>query len=113
MTTLVVGTDQRHEALQLANHQRVMQARVKTQLQRREVGLREVLLPVYPAVAGVPLIDIIRWQYASDGRPALEALGHHAVRDGINLMMRAGRASETTRLWVVEHGRHRGRGLGV
>lgn len=82
-------------------------ARVRGDLTSGRVRLQDVLVPPHPAVADVALVDIVRMQWRHAGgraTPALEQLGKFAVRDGVNLMMAAGRASAYSRAWVAEHG---------
>lgn len=85
---------------------------------RRDLGsgrlsLHDVLVPVHPAIADLVLADVVRLQWRSAGRravPALEELGRYALRDRVNLMVAASRASGYSRAWVAEHGSKWARG---
>lgn len=82
-------------------------AMVRRDLITGRVTLADVLSPVDPALADFSLAEVVRLQWSAAGRramPALEELGRYAVRDGVNLMMAAGRASVSSRAWVAEHG---------
>ena len=75
-----------------------------------EVTLADVLLgdQVHPLVVETPLIDVVLMGRAASRRrnaPGMEAFGREAVLEGVNLLLRAGRANEATRRWVVEHAR--------
>lgn len=82
-------------------------ARVRNDLLAGDVTLQELLMPVDPAIANLALAEVVRMQWSSSRRralPTLEELGRLALRDRVNLMMAAGRASGYSRAWVVEHG---------
>ena len=113
MVTLAVRPCDR--ALGIANETRAERAELRSRVRRGTLSLEDVLLPAHPLVAGLPLADVLRWQYHErhTSITALERLGRLAVRDDVNLMIRAGRASESSRRCVVRHGRHRGHGRGV
>lgn len=113
MATLAVR--QCDEARERANEKRAARAELRRDVQSGLLSLEDVLLPVHSLVAGLPLADVVRWQYheRATSVTALERLGRHAVLHGVNLMVRAGRASEKSRTWVAHYGRHRGHGRGV
>lgn len=98
----------REQARELANDRRVALAALRRCVGNGTVTLAGVLLPVHPLVRGMVLADVVRWQYRDrySGCAALEQLGRRAVEDRVNLLMRAGRASEASRRWVAENGRH-------
>lgn len=82
-------------------------AQVRADMVAGRLTLQDVLVPPHPAVAELPLVDVVRLQWSAAGRratPALEELGKSALRDRVNLMMAAGRASGYSRAWVAEHG---------
>lgn len=82
-------------------------ARVRADLIAGRLTLQDVLVPAHPAVADLSLADVMRLQWSQAGRratPALEQLGRLALRDRVNLMVAAGRASGYSRAWVAEHG---------
>lgn len=87
---------------------RAERAMLRARLATGELVLADVLTPVHPLVADLPLAEVARWRCAtSRGRnatPAMEELGRDAVRDKVNLMAAAGRASAYSRGWVAEHG---------
>lgn len=86
---------------------RKAKAQVYADLTTGLLSLQDVLVPVHPALVDLPLVEVVRMQWAKAGRqttPTLEALGRKAVHDGVNLMMAAGRASGYSRAWVAEHG---------
>lgn len=99
MTTL----EQRRAALELANEKRLRIADLRRRIRTEHGALEDVLLNPPEELAGIPIIDIVR--YAYDNRPAktAERLGRLAIRDGVNLLMPLGRASARTREWTAEH----------
>ncbi len=94
-------------ALGMANESRMAKAGVKARLRSGSLSLADVMNDPPPELARALLIDVIRWtrSYGRGGRgPAIEALGRHALRDHVNLMVPLGEASQRSRTWVAEHG---------
>jgi hypothetical protein len=98
----------REQALEIANDRRVALADLRRSVRDGVLTLGDVLLPVHPLVVSIDLVDVVRWQYRDRwaGCAALERLGRRAVEERVNLLMRAGRASETSRMWVAQNGGH-------
>lgn len=100
-----LATRQRTTALQVANARRLQTALMKKQLRTGALPLTTVMSAPPELLAGTPLIDIVRWAYASNRRTAaIEQLGRQAVIDNVNLMVPLGRASAKSRAWVARQG---------
>jgi hypothetical protein len=68
------------------------------------LSMEAVMRDPPPALAGVPLIDVVRLGYRYRNGGAITEIGRMALRDGVNLMMPLGTASVRSREWVARHG---------
>ena len=95
-------------ALATANERRILHSQLKREVRNYPPTLLDWLDEPPAALADVPLLDLLRWTRATGrtvrGQQALVDLNARAVRDGVNLMMPLGRASQRSRKWVAEHG---------
>jgi hypothetical protein len=96
------------EAFAESKRLRVGRAKLRASMVAGDLTLEDVLgAEVHPLVAGMPLVEVVRMRRRCGRRArdaGLEQLGREALRDRVNLMMAAGRASAYSRAWVAEHG---------
>lgn len=92
------------EITRLANATRIHRAAVKRDLRSGSLTLATVMQELPDALLDVPLIDIIRWSRHRSTSAALSRIGAMAVRDGVNLMIPLGLASQRSRTWVAQNG---------
>jgi hypothetical protein len=93
---------QRRDALDAANERRLERARVKRQIASGEIDWRMVILDPPDCIAGLLLTEVLLllpWM----GRRRVERLGMLAHEFGLSLTVRAGKASRSTRQWVVTY----------
>lgn len=98
---------QRHQALQAGNTRRNERHQIKRQIAAGEIDWRSVVLDPPDCISELLLSEVLLmlpWM----GRRRLERLALLAHEFGIVLTVRAGKATQTTRLWVVRYTLPRG-----
>lgn len=108
-----VATRRPPPSVDVPNARRAELAALHAALVSGELELEDVLAPVHPRVAGLPLLHVIMMTRAGSDRQnasGIEELGRDALRDGVNVLVRTDRASAATRAWAAERGRKHARG---
>lgn len=102
----MIPTEQRNEALRLANVKRTDLKDVKYALRSGRLSLTDAMLTRPDVLGHALLIDVIRWtrRQGRGRRPALTDIGKQALRDHVNLMVPLDEASLRSREWVAEYG---------
>ena len=80
-------------------------ARIRRGLHHGTVTLDDILTDPPRCLHALPVADIVRWCRGVD-RVSVWELNRHAIRDGVNLLVTVGMASERTRRWVLDHQPH-------
>ena len=94
---------QRAAALAAANTRRHRLAELRRQARTGQAGLTGLLLDPPVELRDVLLVDVVRMSRSQRMSSGIARLGRLAVRDGINLLIPLGQASQRTRAWVAEH----------
>lgn len=98
-------------ALHRGNGFRLNAAELRRRVAAGEVTLEQILLDPPEYIHGLLLLDAVR-KYRTGARNAarstrfIEAMGRRAMLEGVNLCVPVGRASLTSRRWVIEYCRH-------
>lgn len=90
------------DALRVGQERRMNRVHVFARIRSGELDLFDVLADPPEALATASLLDVVR-RTSSSARTveSLDALGHAAVRDGVNLLVQLGRSSVRQREWLA------------
>jgi hypothetical protein len=94
------------QALERAQHVRLVQAARKREAYQSPATVRAWLHEPPDDLRTAPLLDLIQWTRSRGRRrhPSIVHVNAEAVRAGVNLLVPLGRASQRSREWVSEHG---------
>lgn len=102
MTPAAVTT-QRREAMHAANAKKMQIACLRRALRTGELAICDVLRNPPECVHHLLFVELLLRIVPRFGRRSVEALGRHALYDGVNLNVRIGRSSQRTREWLACH----------
>jgi len=94
--------DQPMHALRQANRQRAAIAAITAEARADRLNFEQLLLDPPDALAGYPLIDVLRLGRTRRNAQWIVRLGRDAARADVNLLAPLGRCSQRSRLWLVD-----------